>query len=478
MLVQELVDKLPPSYKLEWVRYKRGKISSPLRLFTNFATEIVSDVSEVTEFCTLSVSDRECRREYPRKESSHVHDSDQRWNEETHSEASTRACWSCGQTDHVMRNCEEFRRMSIAERLEEVENLGLCGICLNKHGGSHCFSSIQCNVRDCRGNHHPLLHRVEESVQLQKANSNCAVIFRMIPITLHVGNRQIDTVAFLDEGSSATLVDDTVAKRLNAKGVREPLIVTWTGNINRYENESRCVEMMVSARGSMEKFSLYNARTVTELQLPKQDVRYAEVARRYAHLADVPVDDSPTGVPTVLVGLDNLHLFAPQESRIGRAREPIAVRSKLGWTIYGSEKRRAEAHTYVNVHSVRTGLEEISQNEETKVKLANPGCNTRWSETDRSTRSKVRVQQLQKMYSEERRQNKCIDGQKLTRKARRFQRSRVPNQFERNQQATVARMEINCGNPEPDADSETVLRAGECSASTAALRLWSTESEK
>lgn len=170
----------------------------------------------------------------------------------------------------------------------------------------------------------------------------------------------------------------------------------------------------------MEKFSLYNARTVTELQLPKQDVRYAEVARRYAHLADVPVDDSPTGVPTVLVGLDNLHLFAPQESRIGRAREPIAVRSKLGWTIYGSEKRRAEAHTYVNVHSVRTGLEEISQNEETKVKLANPGCNTRWSETDRSTRSKVRVQQLQKMYSEERRQNKCIDGQKLTRKARRF----------------------------------------------------------
>ncbi|XP_062557815.1 uncharacterized protein LOC134222672 [Armigeres subalbatus] len=357
MLVQELVDKLPPSYKLDWVRFKRGKIDSPLRMFSNFTTEIVSDVSEVTEFTMLSVNERaRPGRENPRKkEFVHMHEFAQKRSEGSRIEAVSRPCWICERTDHLIRNCDEFRRMNIAERLREVERQKLCGICLNKHSNSRCSSKIRCVVRGCQGNHHPLLHRVERSVQLQKAISDCTVIFRMMPVTLHVGKRQYDTVAFLYEGSSATLVDDVVAKRLKAEGSLEPLlIVTWTGNIDRLENESRCVEMMVAAKGSKEKFPLLITRTVSELQLTKQNFRYAEVVKRYTHLVGVPVKDFLSGMPTILIGLDNLHLLAPLESRVGRPNEPIAVRSKMGWTIYGSEKRRASVHTYLNLHSIAT----------------------------------------------------------------------------------------------------------------------------
>ncbi|XP_062537667.1 uncharacterized protein LOC134205990 [Armigeres subalbatus] len=330
MLIQELVDKLPPIYKLDWVRFKRGKIDSPLRMFSNFTTEIVSDVSEVTEFTMLSVYERaRPGRDNPRKkEFVYMHELAQKRSEGSRIEAVSQPCWICERTDHLIRNCDEFRRMNIAERLREVERQKLCGICLNKHSSSRCSSKIRCVVRDCQGNHHPLLHRVERSVQLQKAISDCT---------------------FLDEGLSATLVDDVVAERLKAEGSLKPLIVTWTGNINRFENESRCVEMMVAAKGSKEKFPLFNTRTVSELQLPKQNVRYAEVVKRYTHLVGVPVKDFPSGVPTILIGLDNLHLFAPLESRVGRPNEPIAVRSKMGWTIYGSEKRRASVHSIATV---------------------------------------------------------------------------------------------------------------------------------
>lgn len=349
MLVQELVDKLPPSYKLDWVRYKRGKVDSPLRMFTNFTNEIVSDVSEVTEFSMMSVSERERPgKENPRrKEFVHVHDAEPKWNE-----TPSRPCWICNRTDHLIRNCGKFRQMTIAERLREVERQQLCGVCLNKHGGGRCSSKIRCFVRNCQGNHHPLLHRMVESVQLQKVDSDCNVIFRMMPVTLYVGKRQYDTVAFLDEGSSATLVDNVVAKRLKAEGTLEPLIVTWTGNINRFENESRSVQMMMSAKGSREKFPLFNTRTVSELQLPQQNVNYAEVVKRYPHLTEVPMKDFPSGSPTILVGLDNLHLFAPLESRVGMQDEPIAVRSKMGWTIYGAEKRKPCVKTYLNLHSI------------------------------------------------------------------------------------------------------------------------------
>ncbi|XP_058825736.1 uncharacterized protein LOC131685801 [Topomyia yanbarensis] len=361
MLVQELVDKLPPSYKLDWVRYKRGKVDSPLRMFTNFTNDIVSDVSEVTEFSTLSLSEREPSRmgkgNSRKKEFVHLHDADQ-VSDEIQRETVTKPCWICKRTDHLIRCCEEFKRMNIAARLREVERQNLCGLCLNKHGNSRCTSKIRCFMQNCRGGHHPLLHRVEESVRLQKVECNAtekadsAVIFRMMPVTLYVGKRQFDTTAFFDEGSSATLVDDLVARRLKAEGTLEPLIVTWTGNINRFENDSRKVELMMSAKGSKEKFPLFNTRTVSELVLPKQNVRFADVVKKYSHLSGVPVRDYPSGKPRILLGLDNVHLFAPLESRVGKPNEPIAVRSKIGWTVYGSENRRPSAYTYLNLHSI------------------------------------------------------------------------------------------------------------------------------
>ncbi|XP_062551000.1 uncharacterized protein LOC134215940 [Armigeres subalbatus] len=270
--------------------------------------------------------------------------------------------------------------MNVAERLRAVRRKQICEVCLTKHGNRRCFSMSQCMVHRCNGNHHSLLHRVEETVQLQKAKSDYSVIFRTIPVTLYVGKRQFDTIAFLDEGSSATLVDETVAARLKAEGTPEPLIVTWTGNISRFESGSRGVEMMISAKGSKERFSLSNTRTVSELQLPEQNVRYTDVVKRYTHLTGVPVKDHSPGLPTILVGLDNLHLFAPLESRVGRSNEPIAVRSKLGWTIYGYGEKRSGVQTRLNLNSVKL----VGQTESQYMTLRKPNSSNRqaWVHTN------------------------------------------------------------------------------------------------
>lgn len=64
--------------KLDWVRYKREKVNSQLRMFTHFTTEIVFDVSEVTEFSTLSVNERARGREMPRRDFLHMHGSEKK----------------------------------------------------------------------------------------------------------------------------------------------------------------------------------------------------------------------------------------------------------------------------------------------------------------------------------------------------------------------------------------------------------------
>ncbi|XP_058448834.1 uncharacterized protein LOC131428811 [Malaya genurostris] len=359
MLVQELVEKLPPSYKLEWVRFKRGKIDTPLRIFTDFMTDIVSDVSEISEFLPLNEPVGRSKEKPRRNEFVHLHNSPMyKPGNESHSMNMSRTCWVCKSSEHKVRFCDDFKRMSLSDRLNVVEKLKLCCLCLNSHGKSKCKFSLKCTVQNCKGNHHPLLHRREESVQLMEIECNAhnvqsSVIFRIVPVVLHAGKISFETLAFLDEGSSSTLVDEKIAKELKIKGECEPLIISWTGDVKRHENGSRRIQLMLSAIESDHKFSLENVRTVAKLELPKQSVRFTEVAKRYSHLTGLSVSEHSSNVPTILIGLDNLHLFAPLESRIGKPGEPIAVRSVLGWTVYGPEREKPRVETFLNLHLTR-----------------------------------------------------------------------------------------------------------------------------
>ncbi|XP_062541849.1 uncharacterized protein LOC134209841 [Armigeres subalbatus] len=306
MLVQELVEKLPSNYKMDWVRFKRSRIGSPLRIFTDFMNDIVADASEVSEFSTLFLSDT--------REASHFPPPSKE----------TKPCLVCRRSDHKLRFCDDFKRFSFANRLKVVEQHKLCALCLNNHGKSRCTFRIRCNINGCQGGHHPLLHHAEGSVQLMDIACNAhgalnrGVIFWMVPVTLYFGDHALDILAFLDEGSSSTLVEDAVARELDARGLAEPLVVTWTGNVKRFETTSKRVNLMISARESDEKLPLKDVRTVAELKLPKQTSYEIEE-------------------PRIILGLDNLNVFAPLESRVGSPGEPIGVKSKLGWTVYGPQ---------------------------------------------------------------------------------------------------------------------------------------------
>ncbi|XP_062557436.1 uncharacterized protein LOC134222310 [Armigeres subalbatus] len=360
MLVQELVEKLPPSYKLEWVRFKRGKAATPLRLFTDYITEIVSDVSEVTEFAVSSRNEfvRTAREKSRKREFVHHHEHETKKAGTLPLASVGKLCGICRRADHKVRFCDQFKQMNLEERLRAVDKLKLCQLCLNSHGNSRCTFKIRCTVKDCGGNHHYLLHRREESVQLMEVGCNAhknlsrGIIFRMVPVTLSFGNSSLKTLAFLDEGSSSTLVDDMVAKHLKLRGEHEPLTVTWTGGIKRHENRSQKVKLLLSTDDCDEQFVLQGVRTVSELMLPKQSMRFSDISARYPHLANLPVVDRSSEDARILLGLDNLHLFAPLESCIGKPGEPIAVRSTLGWTVYGPETQQSRTETFINLHSV------------------------------------------------------------------------------------------------------------------------------
>lgn len=121
--------------------------------------------------------------------------------------------------------------------------------------------------------------------------------------------------------------------------------------MSRLEKDSRCVNVSISAKGSKEKLLLRNVHTVQQLQLPEQKIKFAEIMARFKHLSGLPVADYQNGPPRILIGLKHLHVYAPLESRVGKPGEPIAVRTRLGWTIYGPQGNAEESIGFAGHHT-------------------------------------------------------------------------------------------------------------------------------
>ncbi|XP_049294184.1 uncharacterized protein LOC125769493 [Anopheles funestus] len=347
LLVDELVEKLPADYQMQWVRYKRYNCGRVLGVFANFIDEIMTDASEVAKF---EEKKDERHRTHKRQVQANVF----AHSEMTDQSAKMKTCWMCKSEQHRVRDCDKFKSNAVSGRLELVSKLNLCKSCLNSHKGT-CRFTKRCTFDNCNEEHHPLLHQQKA----ENANEGCnahrdtrkETIFRVVAVTLRAGDITYDTTAFLDEGSSVTMLEDGVADKLQVKGDHEPFTISWTAEMTRREENSRKVNILLSATGSPEQFELRGIRTVSKLVIPKQELSLTKVKAQYEHLKDIPIQDKCAKVPRMLIGLDHLHLFAPIESRIGQPNEPIGVKTKLGWTIYGPKPEKKPQVEYIHFHT-------------------------------------------------------------------------------------------------------------------------------
>lgn len=361
LLIQDLVEKLPDNDKREWVRFKRGKKKVTLRTFTDFISEIVSEACEANVSFEYKPANKIIGEGRPSAGTSRSKGAMFNHSEiESHSSGPTggderkslKPCRVCNRTDHRVRYCQDFRNLTYPDRIKVVEQWQLCHVCLNEHGMAQCKFKLRCNVGECRQAHNSLLHPTDSVVGTSAhIRTKSVMMFRMIPVRLHCGGKSITVLAFLDEGASVTLIERKLADRLGVVGVHEKLTIQWTADIERVERDATRTNVWVSAIGAEEKMLLTTVHTVGKLMLPAQTLDARELSREFSHLHGLPIS-SYSGRPQMLIGLNNLHSFAPLEAKIGTVSEPIAVRCQLGWTVYGPRKSSTAAKLtgFVNVH--------------------------------------------------------------------------------------------------------------------------------
>ncbi|XP_065093209.1 uncharacterized protein LOC135713919 [Ochlerotatus camptorhynchus] len=352
-LLQELVAKLPADQKMMWAGYRRcfaGIVD--LRTFCAYMQQVVEDATSVLSF--ESDGNRCHGREQGKEKAKQKGFVNQHASTvEGSSEAAVQKpadkieCVNCSKFGHRIRDCGEFKALSIDNRWRKIRSLGVCQNCLFRHGRRSCRVITRCGIDGCQYRHHPLLHSTQRSSSAvtQVADNHThrlltsSVLFRIVPVTLYGNSGQVNTFAFLDEGSSLTLIEGELVNQLGITGRPQPLCLRWTANTSRTEKSSQSVSISISREGKERKFTIVGARTVECLNLPTQSFHLENAAERFKHLKHLPLKSYQDATPRILIGLDNLRLALPLKVREGDGSGPVAAKTRLGWCVYGQQQQ-------------------------------------------------------------------------------------------------------------------------------------------
>ena len=157
----------------------------------------------------------------------------------------------------------------------------------------------------------------------------------VVPVKVRVeGGRTVSTYAFIDSGSSASFCTESLLRDLQASSETTHLTLE-TVNPQVTKLESSVVSgLQVSDMEESSFIRLPPVYTLKKLPVCKQDVPKVEDFRRWPHLDDIDMHDLQSDVG-LMIGSNVPEAIEPWNVLHGRPGDPFAVKTKLGWTVWG-----------------------------------------------------------------------------------------------------------------------------------------------
>ncbi|KAK3737628.1 hypothetical protein QZH41_006460, partial [Actinostola sp. cb2023] len=279
---------------------------------------------------------------------------------------------------HYTRECIKLKSMSTSERTEFFTTNKLCWICLQSRHGK-CNYRIVCET--CNGKHHTLAHdtviayRKSSSSQGQTATfnkpNNQESSIKEIPkpsasaqsysvkspetkstsllnITVTGPKGYKKTTALIDTGSDTTFMTENLASSLGLTGPKDTIILS---GINSDTREKVTVLKNVKVQSSKGKgnrrkeYSLNKVFVRNNGNFPKltNQTDWSKEKFKYQHLQDLPLQS--TGDVDMIIGCDHGFLIRSFQVREGNHTEPIAINTRLGWTVFANAPSQRYTYT-------------------------------------------------------------------------------------------------------------------------------------
>ena len=276
-------------------------------------------------------------------------------------------CLFC-ELSHSFQNCRKFRKILHKDKISFLMKHRLCFNCLGRdHVRSQCTRKATCEV--CRGPHLTLLHRsqgtsgqsdVSASATISSSASPAAVsvspssgapvvssaaiqrghgvveTMPIIPVQVRsAANGMVcKTYAFLDSGSSDTLITEALMKELGVRGKKTTISLT---TLSVDDEPTQCFavpNLEVCGLNESEFVSLPTVFTQKSMPVSVKQVPSQQDIDCWPYLSHIVVPELWSEVG-ILIGNNVPKATEPWEVVNSVGEGPYAVRSRLGWSVNG-----------------------------------------------------------------------------------------------------------------------------------------------
>ncbi|XP_065190931.1 uncharacterized protein LOC135821860 [Sycon ciliatum] len=286
-----------------------------------------------------------------------------------------RSCPACGQGHPVWR-CPTFQSQSVTRRWATARGAALCYRCLGSgHSGANCTRSRTCGIDGCTETHNRLLHSSNSDTSMDPAarkpagaqSSNNQGIakpraapsqpdrsgqmsgppssvmntegesvseagaharthhgqqvepqtaLRTVPVTLVNGNRKIAVNALLDDGSTVSYMNSSIAAELGLAGEQKSITVSvLNGAATTFNTAS--VNCQISSSDGRARYD-FTAWTTNNVTASLKAINWNNQRDRWQHLREVPFPPlNGTKHIDILIGVDHPYLHASLDEIAG-----------------------------------------------------------------------------------------------------------------------------------------------------------------
>lgn len=345
-LLKKIVEKIPNNLKIQWGQVVLQKEQMKMRVsLKDFSAWFHTIASAACCISTPKFSNHNSKPFNYRRHENVMNTIDVK-------------CIYCKE-DHHISKCSVMKSDSVDVRWAKIVQLKACFCCLGiNHMKNKCKSKRKCGVDGCIKRHHYLLHKSldhdhtltqsAENTQLYtidnrqenvlNINENPRVLLRIAPVKIYGPSGILEIYALFDEGSTVSLMETEMAKRIGIHGRNEPFCMQWASEIVKHNDDSQLISFKISAiENGSKMYRMENVRTLKNLALPQQTFRLEDFEED--HLHGLPIKNLLNVRPSLLIGQDNANLIVPRKVYEGSENSPIATKCLLGWTVQGKTKK-------------------------------------------------------------------------------------------------------------------------------------------
>lgn len=165
------------------------------------------------------------------------------------------------------------------------------------------------------------------------------VSLKVVPVKVKApdGDKEIETYAFLDDGSDTTMCLQSLADDLGIEGKPVQFVLSTMPGDQERQGRELCLDVTGMSTGKGVRMS--NVWTTDRLPISEENIVAKRDVCEMDHLKDIDIIELPERKITLLIGSDTPEALCPLEVRSGKRGEPYALRTILGWMVTGPLKK-------------------------------------------------------------------------------------------------------------------------------------------